>query len=142
MHGAITRRDWVKDTGCGFGALALAGLAADEATARSNLLAPKPPHFAPKAQRVNFPFLQGGGRRNYCNAFLPAVYQGTAIGKAGGPITDATIRDLASSLPSNARESRFDLLRELNAQQLKRAPGDAELEAVAESYELAWRMQM
>ncbi|MFO0825482.1 MAG: DUF1501 domain-containing protein [Gemmataceae bacterium] len=33
------------------------------------------------------------------------------------------------------------MLRELHTEQLKRAPGDAELEAVASSYELAWRMQ-
>ncbi|MFO0804162.1 MAG: DUF1501 domain-containing protein [Gemmataceae bacterium] len=29
----------------------------------------------------------------------------------------------------------------MHAEQLKRNPGDAELEAVAASYELAWRMQ-
>src|SRR5206468_11345659 len=49
-----------KHTGCGFGALALAGLAANEARANSNPLAPKAPHFAPKAKRVIFLFMQGG----------------------------------------------------------------------------------
>jgi len=82
-----------------------------------------------------------GGPRNYGNAFLPAVYQGTAIGKAGGSITDATIRDLAGPLSPKAKQTNFDLLRELHAEQLKRTPGDTELEAVANSYELAWRMQ-
>jgi hypothetical protein len=82
-----------------------------------------------------------GGPRNYGNAFLPAIYQGTAIGKAGGSAAEATIRDLTSPLAPAVRQADFDLLRELHAEQLKRNPGDAELEAVAASYELAWRMQ-
>src|ERR1700730_18078672 len=41
------------------------------------------------------PSAGNGGPRNYGNAFLPAVYQGTAIGKAGGPASEATIRNLA-----------------------------------------------
>ena len=32
-------------------------------------------------------------------------------------------------------------MQELNAEQLKRTPGDQELEAVVNSFELAWRMQ-
>src|SRR4029450_13562603 len=36
---------------------------------------------------------------------------------------------------------RLDLIRALNAEQLRPAPGDAELNAVAESFELAFRMQ-
>ncbi len=82
-----------------------------------------------------------GGARNYGNAFLPAIYQGTPVGRAGGPASEATIRNLASALPSGSAQEHFDLLRELNAEQLKAKPGDAELEAVAASYELAWRMQ-
>jgi hypothetical protein len=87
------------------------------------------------------PSAGNGGARNYGNAFLPAVYQGTPVGKAGGSAADATIRDLTSSLSPAARQDTFGLLRELHAEQLRRTPGDAELEAVAESYELAWRMQ-
>jgi hypothetical protein len=82
-----------------------------------------------------------GGPRNYGNAFLPAVYQGTALGKAGGPPSEATIRNLTSPLTGEQQKAQFQLLRELHAEQLKRTPGDAELEAVAASYELAWRMQ-
>jgi hypothetical protein len=85
------------------------------------------------------PSAGNGGARNYGNAFLPAVYQGTPLGKAGGAAADATIRNLAGPLDPAAARSRFDLLRELHAEQLKRTPG--ELEAVANSYELAWRMQ-
>ena len=87
------------------------------------------------------PSAGNGGARNYGNAFLPAVYQGTPLGRAGGPASDATIRNLASELKPDAKQQRFELLRELNAEQLKARPGDSELEAVANSYELAWRMQ-
>src|SRR5688572_2045627 len=45
-----------------------------------------------------------GGPRNYGNAFLPAIYQGTALGKAGAPATQATFRNLVHSSPAPARE--------------------------------------
>ena len=76
-----------------------------------------------------------GGPRNYGSAFLPPIYQGTPVGKAGGPASESTIRNLAGG------RVPFGLLRELHAEQLKRRPADAALEAVANSYELAWRMQ-
>ena len=82
-----------------------------------------------------------GGPRNYGSAFLPAVYQGTALGKAGAPASEATIRHLTGPLAQADARSRLDLLKDLHAEQLKRTPGDRELEAVAGSYELAWRMQ-
>jgi len=269
----LTRREWLSRTACGFGSLALAGLAAQSAAAGTNPLAPKKPHFPAKARRVIFLFMQGGvshvdsfdykprlekddgkmlgfddarviantgmrgssqrvmkplwkfaqrgksgrwasdlfpeinkhvddltfihslhtegvahgpatlflhcgsttfvrpsmgswvlyglgsesenlpgfisiapsagngGARNYGSAFLPAVYQGTPIGRAGGPAAEATIRNLAGSLTPAEQQSRFDLLRELHTEQLKHRPGDAELEAVVNSFELAWRMQ-
>jgi hypothetical protein len=271
----ITRRELLKDAACGFGFLALAGLAAGRAAAEAvDPLAPRLPHFAPQAKRAIFLFMQGGvsqvdsfdykpalfqndgkslafddaralantgrrgtsqrvmkplwrfaqhgesgrwgselfpginrhvdrlcflhavhtegvahgpatlflhcgatnlvrpsmgswvlyglgtenanlpgfvsicpttgngGARNYGSAFLPAVYQGTALGKAGAPATQATIRNLTGpDLSSAVRRRNFERLRELNAEQLARSPGDGELEAVAASYELAWRMQ-
>ncbi|MBM3877005.1 MAG: DUF1501 domain-containing protein [Verrucomicrobia bacterium] len=88
------------------------------------------------------PSAGNGGPRNYGNAFLPAVYQGTALGKAGAPASEATIRNLANpQLKTSAQRRQFDLLQAMNAEQLKRNPGDSELEAVINSYELAWRMQ-
>jgi hypothetical protein len=83
-----------------------------------------------------------GGARNYGNAFLPPVYQGTTFGSAGRPAADATIRDLVNTrYKGKARQRQFDLLRSLNAEQLKRNAGDAELESVINSFELAWRIQ-
>ncbi len=83
-----------------------------------------------------------GGPRNYGNAFLPSVYQGTAIGRAGAPASEATIRNLIN--PEMTRESQrrqLDLLQAFNGEQRKRLPGDSEMDAVINSYELGWRMQ-
>ena len=58
----VSRRQLLKQSACGFGYLALAGLAAEQAKAATSAgpLAPKTPHFAPKAKRVIFMFHQGG----------------------------------------------------------------------------------
>src|SRR5688572_13443445 len=61
------------------------------------------------------PSAGNGGARNYGNAFLPPVYQGTAVGKAGAPASEATIRNLASSQSPADREKEFELIRRLNA---------------------------
>ncbi len=83
-----------------------------------------------------------GGPRNFGNAFLPPVFQGTGLGKAGGPASEAIIRNLDNPNLKPAEQRRqFNLLQELNAEQLRRNPGDGEFEAVINSYELAWRMQ-
>ena len=84
-----------------------------------------------------------GGPRNYGSAFLPAVHQGTAIGRAGIPAADATIGFLNNPRRSRAEQrEQFDLLQALNRQQAAaRAAHDSNLDAVIESYELAWRMQ-
>lgn len=87
------------------------------------------------------PSLGNGGPRNYGSAFLPPVYQGTAIGRAGVPAQEATIGNLRSPRSPEQARRQFDLLRELNAEQLLQKPGEAELDAVINSYELAWRMQ-
>jgi hypothetical protein len=89
------------------------------------------------------PSLGNGGPRNYGNAFLPAIYQGTPLGRAGQPAKEAGIKNITNSFwrPEDQRR-QFDLLRTLNEQQrLSSVPGDTELEAVIESYELAWRLQ-
>ena len=88
------------------------------------------------------PSAGNGGPRNYGNGFLPAVYQGTALGRAGRPAKDSTIRDLTHPQKSlDRRRRQFELLQGLNAEQLRSRPGDSELDAIINSYELAWRMQ-
>ncbi len=88
------------------------------------------------------PAIANGGPRNFGPAFLPPVYQGTAIGRAGIPATEARVRYLTNDrLSANEQRERFDLLRALNAEQLARHPGDAETQAVLDSFELGFRMQ-
>lgn len=87
------------------------------------------------------PSLGNGGPRNYGSAFLPAVHQGTPVGRAGVPAKEAMIRNLRPDCSQAEAKRHFDLLREINAEQLSQKPGDSELEAVINSYELAWRMQ-
>lgn len=90
------------------------------------------------------PSMGNGGPRNYGTAFLPPVHQGTALGRAGLPASDATIRNIRNSLLTPAQQQRqFELLRGINQAQLQRTgvPSDPEVEAVINSYELAWRLQ-
>ncbi len=54
-----TRRRLLKAAGCGFGYLAAASLAAEQARARSSFAA-QAPHFTARARRVIFLFMQGG----------------------------------------------------------------------------------
>ncbi len=83
-----------------------------------------------------------GGARNYGSAFLPPVYQATTMGTAGGPAADAKIQDLVNSrLPRQQQRQQFELLRSINNGQLPKNTTDTELEAVINSFELAWRMQ-
>src|SRR5919202_4370829 len=54
----MNRRDLLKMMGAGFGMVGLSSVLNAELT--SNPLAPKAPHFAPKAKRVIYLFLNGG----------------------------------------------------------------------------------
>jgi hypothetical protein len=87
------------------------------------------------------PSLGNGGPRNYGNGFLPAIYQGTAMGRAGMPSREMAFRNILSARDEAGARGQFDLQQALNAEQLRQKPGDQELEAVLNSYELAWRMQ-
>jgi hypothetical protein len=66
MLHSLTRRHFFADCGVGLGSIALASLLAGEAAATidppdvQNPLAPRRPHFAPKAKRVIFLFMAGG----------------------------------------------------------------------------------
>jgi hypothetical protein len=54
----FSRRDFLRQAGCGFGAVALAALSAESASA--DPLAPKSPHFKPRAKNVIFLYMDGG----------------------------------------------------------------------------------
>ena len=82
-----------------------------------------------------------GGAQNYGSAFLPAVYQGTAIGR-GGSIANASVDNIKNlQLASDLQRKQIDLLQSMNHSAAERNPTNTELEGVIESYELGYRMQ-
>jgi arylsulfatase A-like enzyme len=85
-----------------------------------------------------------GGPRNYSNAFLPAVHQGTAIGRAGQSAKEARFENIANPQWARADQDRqFRLLQSLNRAQHRHGGASSDtMEAMIASYELAWRMQM
>ena len=88
------------------------------------------------------PSMGNGGPRNFGNAFLPAMYQGTAVGRAGVSAEEAKIRNLKNPVLSRADQlKQLEALRKINAAQSDAHQGDAELDALIQSYDLAWRMQ-
>lgn len=99
---SLTRRQMLRTSAGGFGHLALAALAAHASggtksalagTARNDALAPKPPHFTPRARRVIFLFMWGGP--SHMDTFDPkptlAARAGqsldaTSVGRDGGSL--------------------------------------------------------
>ena len=74
------------------------------------------------------------GPRNYGNAFLPALHQGTAIGRAGS-VEQAQIRNIENALLGEAqRKQRFDFPQKPNAEIAAQAGGDDQPEATIQSY--------
>ncbi|MCA9184824.1 MAG: DUF1501 domain-containing protein [Pirellulaceae bacterium] len=88
------------------------------------------------------PSAANGGPRNYSNAFLPAAYQGTAVGMAGQATKKTNFRFLENPRWDQSRQrSQFDYFQAVNQQQLDAMGHDDDLRATIESYELAFRMQ-
>ncbi|MDG2382977.1 MAG: DUF1501 domain-containing protein [Pirellulaceae bacterium] len=82
-----------------------------------------------------------GGPRNYANAFLPTVYQGTAMGRAGVAINATGIANLNNPRWQDEQQRRqLAYLQAINQGQLLNQQDD-ELEATIASFELAYRMQ-
>ena len=84
----------------------------------------------------------GGSVQLYGSAFLPAVFQGTALGSSATGARQATIGYLndPSTRPEIQRR-QLDLIQEMNRAHLHRLHSDRQIEGVIESFELAFRMQ-
>ena len=83
-----------------------------------------------------------GGVQNYGSAFLPAVHQGTAIGSAEVPISQAALSNMTNARLSPAlQRSQLELIQSLNKKHLRQAHVDQRIEGLIASYELAFRMQ-
>src|SRR5687767_8489273 len=82
-----SRRDLLKTSSCGFGYLAFSGLfgqIAQASTSEQHPLAPKKPHFTPRAKRVIFMFMQGGPSHVDTFDYKPALARDD--GKAPGDV--------------------------------------------------------
>jgi hypothetical protein len=89
------------------------------------------------------PPMSKGGPRNYANAFLPTIHQGTAIGRAGVPVGKVSIRHIRNTkLSIEEQREQYALLQRLNREQVGSESGNDELEAAIQSFELAYRMQV
>lgn len=83
-----------------------------------------------------------GGVQNYGNAFLPAVHQGTAIGSAEIPISEAVVSNLVNGrLDPGAQRTQLELIQSLNKHHLREVGVDQRIEGLIANYELAFRMQ-
>jgi len=79
------------------------------------------------------------GKMVWSSGWLPAVYQGTEFSASGSPVLHLhPSRPVSSELRGRSR--RF--LQELNAAHLRKFPGESELEARIQNFELAARMQL
>jgi hypothetical protein len=79
-----------------------------------------------------------GSASNWSSGFMPAAYQGTMFRSDGPPVLDLTTPPGTSE---RTQRRGLDLLKELNEQHLSARPGEREMAARIESYELAYRMQ-
>jgi hypothetical protein len=79
------------------------------------------------------------GKMVWSSGWLPAVYQGTEFSSSGSPVLHLHPSRPVSA-DSQERSRRF--LQELNRTHLRNFPGETELEARIQNFELAARMQI
>ena len=83
-----------------------------------------------------------GGVNNFGSAFLPAVYQGNAIGMTGVPIDQARFPFIENrTVPRELQRLQIDLVQKMNHDHLNRVVTDQALEGRIAALELAFRMQ-
>jgi len=90
------------------------------------------------------PGLSHGGAKNWSSGFLPAAYQGTAVGHGGMNIEDLDppIEHLKNTgLTPEQQRYELDMLQKMNRREAAKRQMDPELEARIEAFELAFRMQ-
>jgi hypothetical protein len=83
--------------------------------------------------------LPKGYSQNWGAGFLPSIYQGTALKPQGSPI-DNLLRP--GDLTDQQQRNQLDLMARLNRRQIEQRPGDSDLTARVETFELAYRMQL
>jgi hypothetical protein len=84
----------------------------------------------------------GGSPQHFGSAFLPAIYQGTAVSLSKTIGANADIRYLQDkSFPLQQQRQQLDFLQRLNRRHIEATAEHAQLEGMIESFELAFRMQ-
>ena len=79
-----------------------------------------------------------GSASNWTAGYMPATFQGTLFRSTGMPLLDLAT---PSGVGEKVQRRTLDLLKDLNQAHLQTHPGESELAARIESYELAYRMQ-
>lgn len=87
------------------------------------------------------PTLTHGGANNYSSAFLPAIYQGTALGSAGTSSDRVTVPFIKGTTPREQQRLELDLLAEMDRERIARLGPDPMIEGRIQSFEMAFRMQ-
>ena len=88
------------------------------------------------------PTLAHGGLKNWSSAFLPADFQGTPLGVASQPSTNAKVKYTQNKRVSRKQQRlQLDLLGQMNRNHLEGLGPSQELEGRINSFELAFRMQ-
>lgn len=88
------------------------------------------------------PTLAHGGVKNWSSAFLPGHFQGTPLGNASRPASEARLKYARNrGISQNVQRVQLDFLQSLNQDHLERVGTHDILDARMESYELAYRMQ-
>ena len=80
-----------------------------------------------------------GGPLNWSSGFLPSTYQGTLFRSQGSPILNL---QRPSDVADEDQRAQLALLAGLNSAHLRQHPGEPDLAARIDSFELAYRMQM
>ncbi len=83
--------------------------------------------------------LPKGYAQNWGAGFLPSIYQGTTLKPQGSPIEDLY---RSPEMTDRQQRAQLDLLSKLNKRNLEQHPGEPDLSARVETFELAYRMQM
>jgi hypothetical protein len=79
--------------------------------------------------------------QNWQSAFLPGAYQGTFIDSQHTNVAKLIENIRNDSVPPGRQREQLDLLKALNERHRDERPGDGQLEARIQSFELAYRMQ-
>jgi hypothetical protein len=77
--------------------------------------------------------------QHWANGWLPSIYQGTFVRATAPHILNL---DPPASLQGKPQERQMELLRAMNAEHAANHPGETDLQARIQSYELAGRMQL